>query len=291
MHAGLPNLHCHLDGSMRLETLHELASDRGLRVPEPLAFSVGMGLQAALSRFAFTVRCLDRLEDLRRVAGEICEDAAADGVTTLEIRFAPQLHGSVPEAVEAVLDGIAGRAGLVLCGLYGQHPAVLAELVEQRGIAGIDLAGGPAPQHPFGMVDYAGAFTRARELGIGRTVHASEGRPPHEIRTAIEVLHAQRIGHGTTLLEDPSVVEVVLERGVTIEACLTSNCHVGAIPSVAAHPLSRWLELGVKACINPDNTLLSSVSASEEHARAGRTPGMTPALLAAAIAHGHAAAF
>ena len=287
---GLPNLHCHLDGSLRPSTVRALAAELGRQVP-PLGFHDGMGLEAALAQFAFTVGLLRTPLAVRRVAAEMCEDAVQDGVTTLEIRFAPQLHGPVEVFVQAALEGIAGRAGLVLCGLYGEPPEQVTQLALQPGIVGLDLAGGPAPGHAYGLADYAPAFEAARERGIGRTVHAAEGRSVREIRVAIEVLGAQRIGHGTTLLDDPGVVELVRSRGVTIEACPTSNAHVGAIGGVEDHPLPSWLERGVRACVNPDNTLLSAVSASQEHERARRIPGMTDALMEQAIAHGHAAAF
>ena len=292
---GLADLHRHLDGSLRPTTVAELAAAIGLEVPADLGFWPGMGLAEALAQFAFTVSLLQDPESIRRVAREICEDAAGDGVTTLEIRFAPQLHGDVDAAVDAALDGIAGRAGLILCGLYGEEPAVLARLVEvareRRGVVGIDLAGGPSPGHGFAMSDYRGAFGAAAAAGLGRTVHAGEGRPPAEIREAVEVLGAQRIGHGTTLLDDPSVVDLVLERGVTIEACPTSNVHTGVIDSVAAHPIARWLDLGVKVCVCPDNTLLSRTSASAELARVAEIEGMTPERLDAVVEFGHQAAF
>ncbi len=294
---GLADLHRHLDGSLRPETARALAADMGLEVPADLPFRPGLGLDACLARFAFTLSLLQSPDAVARVAGEICADAAAEGVTTLEIRFAPQLHRGAPtEAiVDAALDGVAGRAGLILCGLYGEAPDVLQHLVtiaESRpGVVGLDLAGGPAPGHAFTLADYAPAFRRAAELGLGRTVHAGEGRPPAEIRAAIEVLGATRIGHGTTLLDDPSVVELVLERGVTLEACLTSNWHVGAIPRVADHPLARWLALGVRACVCSDNTLLSATDAAAELRHARALPGMTDALLRRAVEHGHAAAF
>jgi adenosine deaminase len=293
----LVDLHRHLDGSVRPATLAELAERRGLVVPPDLVFTAGMGLDAALSRFAFTLSCLQEPAAVRRVASEMCEDAVREGVGTLEIRFAPQLHrGAVVEAiVDAALEGVAGRAGLVLCGLYGEPPHVLGDLVQlaasRPGVVGIDLAGGPAPAHRWGMIDYAPAFARARDLGIGRTVHAGEGRPPGEIRIAIERLHAQRIGHGTTLLDDPSVVELVHARGVTIEACPTSNVHTGVIASVEDHPLPRWLTLGVRVCVNTDNTLLSAVDAPEELRRARTIPGVDDAALTRLVEFGHAAAF
>lgn len=282
---GLVDLHRHLDGSLRRETLLELAG----HVPDDLLFHAGMGLSEALARFAFTLSVLQTAGAVRRVASEICEDAAREGVTTLEIRFAPQLHrgARIPEIVEAALEGFVGRAGLVLCGLYGEPPAVLADLVEQDGIVGIDLAGGPAPGHAWGLVDYAPAFHRAADRGLGRTVHAGEGRPAAEIRSAIEILGAQRIGHGTTLLDDPAVVDLVIERGVVIEACPTSNVHTGVIPSVAAHPIRAWLRQGVQVCVNSDNTLLSDTTAARELDRLGLDAGER----ASVIATGHAAAF
>jgi adenosine deaminase len=293
----LPDLHRHLDGSLRPSTLAELAREAGARVPDDLAFSPGMGLEAALSRFAFTLSLLQGPAAVRRVAAEMCEDAAAEGVTTLEIRFAPQLHrgASIEAIVEAALEGIAGRAGLILCGLYGEPPDLVGRLVEvgaaRPGVVGLDLAGGPASGHAFRLADYARAFRRAEELGMGRTVHAAEGRPPAEIREAVEVLGAQRVGHGTTLLEDPAVVDLVIERGIVIEACPTSNVHTGVIGSVGEHPLPRWLELGVRATVCTDNTLLSAVDAPEEWRRAAAIPGMDEVKLRAAIAHGHQAAF
>jgi len=293
----LADLHRHLDGSLRPSTLAELAARARVSVPPDFAFHAGMGLDAALSRFAFTLSLMQRPSEVRRVASEICDDAAAEGVTTLEIRFAPQLHrgGSLEEITDAALDGIAGRAGLILCGLYHEGPGTLAKLVDvaaarRKRVTGVDLAGGPVPGGPR-LADFAAPFTRAHELGLGITVHAGEGRPPDEIRTAIELCHARRIGHGTTLLQDPRVLDLVLERGVTIEACPTSNVHTGVIAHTAEHPLPKWLAAGVRGCICTDNTLLSAVDSRTEHARAAAIPGMTPALLRAAIAHGHAAAF
>ncbi len=294
---GLSDLHRHLDGSLRESTALALASALGVAVPQDLRFHPGMGLDAALARFAFTLALLQRPAEVARVAAEICEDAQDDGVTTLELRFAPHLHRGAPVAaiVDAALEGAAGRAGLILCGLYGDDPAVLHELVEigaeRPGVVGIDIAGAPQPGHAWRLHDYAEAYAAAARAGLGCTVHAGEGRPPEEIRVAIERLGARRIGHGTTLLGDPSLVDLIRARGVTIEACLTSNLQVGAIPRVVDHPLARWLDLGVSACINTDNTLFSGVSASSEHALAASLPGMTPEKLDRAIANGHAAAF
>jgi adenosine deaminase len=293
---GLADLHRHLDGSLRPTTLHELAARAGRAVPDDLPFHRGMGLAAALARFELTLALLEDPATIARVAGEICEDAAAEGVTTLEIRFAPQLHrgATIEAAIEAAVAGAAGRAGILLCGLYGEPPERIERLVAAgaaRGAVGIDLAGGPSSGDAWSLADYAPAFRRAAELGLGRTVHAGEGRPAAEIRVAVTELGAQRIGHGTTLLDDPALVDLVVARGVTLEACLTSNLQTGAIAALDAHPLPRWLAAGVRACICTDNTLFSQVDAPGEHQRAAALPGMTPELLARAIRTGHEAAF
>jgi adenosine deaminase len=293
----LADLHRHLDGSLRPSTVKSLASERRLAIPANLLFYKGMGLSEALARFAFTVSLLDGPGPIRRVASEMCEDALEDGVTTLEIRFAPQLHDAkAPEGiVEAALEGIAGRAGLILCGLYGEPPEQLQRLVrigaQHPGVVGLDLAGGPHSTHSWGLADYVRPFRAAATKGLGRTVHAGEGRPPQEIKQAIELLGAQRIGHGTTLLEDPAVADLVREHGITVEACPTSNVHTGVIQSVSEHPIGTWLDHGVRVCVNTDNTLLSAIQQSTELHRVRQIPGMSDSKLLATIATGHEACF
>ncbi len=292
---GLSDLHRHLDGSLRYATLEELLAKLGRSVPPNLRFYKGMGLNAALACFETTLAVLQSPDAIARVARETCEDAIADGVTTLEIRFAPQLHGDRAVAIDAALDGIDGRAGLILCGLYGEDPAILSNLVSlarsRSGVVGLDIAGGPSSGQEWQLSDYAHPFAEAKDAGLGRTVHASEGRPPHEIRTAIETLHAQRIGHGTTLLDDEEVLALVLENEVTLEACPTSNVHTGAIDSLASHPLKKWLAAGVRACICTDNPLFSDVTASSELANISEALDLSPSEVEEVIANGHAAAF
>ncbi len=293
----LADLHRHLDGSLRPETVQDLARTLDIPVPANLPFYSGMGLAAALSRFHFTCSLLQRPEAVRRVASEICEDADREQVTTLEIRFAPQLHRDAPmdEVVDAALDGIRDRAGLILCGLYGEPPELIQRLVDlaagRPGVVGIDLAGGPSPDQRWTLLHYEDAFRDAAARGLGRTVHAGEGRPPAEIRLAIERLGAQRIGHGTTLLEDPEVLALVVDGGITIEACPTSNVHTDVIAQVADHPLKQWLNAGVRVCVCPDNTLLSAVDAPRELERVRAIPGVTAADLEVMVENGHRGAF
>ena len=229
----------------------------------------------------------------------ICQDAKQNNVGHLELRFAPQLHlGSgtdIETVVDIVLDAIGDETPLILCGLYGETPSILNKFVDiginRRQVGGIDLAGGPIPSHRYSMIDYRDVFVRAKKHGIGRTVHAGEGRPPKEIATAILELEAQRIGHGTTLLQDEDVVELIRKRDVCIEACVTSNMHTGVIPSIAEHPICRWIEKGIKVSICTDNTLLSQVSAQEEYKRVSAIEGMSKDYVDYTIAAGRNAAF
>lgn len=266
----LADLHRHLDGSLRLATANELARALRVNLPEPFHFAPGMGLAAALALFRHSLALLQTPATVKRVAREMCEDATAEGVTTLEIRFAPQLHqGGVIEAmVDAALEGADGQAGIILCGLYGEEPAVLERLVTvaaaRPGVVGIDLAGGPHGDHRWGLADYRRPFARARDIGLGRTVHAGEGRPAEEIRVAVTLLHAQRIGHGTTVLDDPSVVDLLCEREVTLEACPTSNVHTGVIAAAREHPLRTWLARGLRVAVCADNTLFSQTNVALE---------------------------
>ena len=268
-------------------------------MPGDFGFSAGMGLSAALACFERTLSVLQEPAAVERAAAEICEDALAEGVSTLEIRFAPQLHlqrgASMASIVDAAVAGASGRAGIILCGLYGEPPDLLETLVDlaapRRGVVGIDLAGGPGPAHDYSMHHYRAAFRRARDRGLGRTVHAGEGRAPAEIRLAIEGLLAQRIGHGTTVLQDPRVADLVIERGVTIEACVTSNLHTGLIERTTEHPIATWLEAGMRVCINTDNTLMSRIDAPTEYARVAEVPGMSEARVRQAVRYGHRAAF
>ena len=276
---GLVDLHRHLDGSLRPDTLRELSEAAGHALHAVPRFLPGMGLEAALDCFRVTLAAMQTPDAVARVMAEACEDAAAEGVTHLEIRFAPHLHAGAPldDIVDAAVEGVAGRAGIILCGLYGNHPQIFDALVDLAGprldVVGIDLAGGPLPDHRYGLRDYADAYAGAAALGLGRTVHAGEGRPASEIRDAIEILGAQRIGHALSITDDPEVVELAISRGVTLEACPTSNWHVGILSRPDAHPACAWLDRGLRVAICTDNPLLSQTTLREEFSRIGVDPG------------------
>jgi len=278
------DLHCHLDGSLRYHTLHQLARQQGITIPtspSEIFFYKGMNLNEALSRFAITLSVLQTPKSLCRVAREICEDADSSGVSRLELRFAPHLHTGAPidKIVDAAIDGANGDASIILCGLYGDPPEIFDELVDlartRKQVVGIDLAGAPMPTHKWGMFDYATQFTRAKRLGINRTVHAGEGRSAQEIAVAINFLHAQRIGHGLTVLEDQKVVDLVRERNIVLEACPTSNMHTGLINEIGDHPIKEWIRQEIPVAICSDNLLLSNTDLSVEFSHLMYENGLT----------------
>lgn len=291
------DLHRHLDGSIRLSTMYELASLLNINIPQNLFFYDGMGIVEALSRFSFTLSLLQKKEDVRRVASEICEDAINDNVKTLEIRFAPQLHlgSKLEEIIDYTIEGVNKRAGIILCGLYGENPKILEKLIDiaknRKEITGIDLAGAPRPDHSWKIEDYSNSFIKAKKYGLGTTIHAGEGRDPLEIAQIINKLKPDRIGHGTTLFQNIEIARLIKNSNITIEACISSNVHVGAISSIFEHQLSHWLDFGIKCCICTDNTLLSATTSKKEHEKALQLPNMTKEKLATAINYGHLAVF
>ena len=259
-------LHLHIDGSLRPSTLKELRPDIDV---DNFGFTKGMGLRKALDMFKVTVEAINSPKILERITREICEDLREDGVEMGELRFAPHIHGcNAFEMVEAASDGLQETDGLILCGLYGDHPRVFEELVSiasrNKRVLGIDIAGGPLPHHKYGLVDYAPAFQEAKSRLIPRTAHVSEGRSPREIINAIMYLDVDRIGHATTLLDDPVAVDLIRERKIVVEACPTSNVHTGIFDSVADHPIRKWIQNEVMVSVCADNTLMSRTTTKKE---------------------------
>ena len=270
-------LHCHLDGSIRESTLTKFLGYK----PKEIYFYKGMGLYKALESFQLTLGTLQTGDLVKEAVFNLCIDLNMAGVYGGEIRFAPQLHYGAPieDIVDAALAGLYGNKNLILCGLYGEHPRVLDRLVEtaktRHRVVGIDLAGAPLDNHRWSLLDYSDAFTKAKDYGLGRTVHAGEGRPAKEIEVAINFLHAQRIGHGLSVLDDWKTMDLVREKDVLIEACLSSNYHTGCIKEYSDHPMKQWLENDIKFSLCTDNILLSQTTLEKEFHLARKHCGLT----------------
>ena len=271
------DLHVHLDGSIRSTTLEELFEGK---LPD-VKFYPNMGIQKALASFRTTLSVMQELDRITRITEELCFDLTKYGTSTAEIRFAPQLHcnGDIESVVDAAVAGLKPRFNLILCGLYGEPPEVLDDLVKaaksRSRVVGIDLAGSPLEEHKWSLMDYSRPFTEAMRVGLGRTVHAGEGRPSEEIKMAIEHLHAQRIGHGLSVLGDRELVDLVRKKRIHIEACPTSNVHTGCIEKFEFHPFREWMRQHIRFSLCCDNMLLSNTWTRKEYFQARHFGGLS----------------
>lgn len=306
-------LHCHLDGSVRPETMLELAREYGQTMPvddpdglrEHMIAKDAHNLEEYLERFAITLSVMQHADALERIAYELAEDASRDGVRYLEARYAPVLHSreglSLDEAVEAVARGLA-RAGrdhdivarIIVCGLRHLDPAVSLDLARlavahrERGVVGFDLAGGERG-HPARA--HAEAFAYAREHDLAVTVHAGEGDGANSVRQAVHVCGAHRLGHATRLIEDESLTSYVNDRRIALEVCLTSNVQTHAAESFDAHPVRRYFDRGMNVVLNTDSRLMSGTTLTDEYLLAARYHGFTFDELCTIALNGFASAF
>ena len=306
-------LHCHLDGSVRPQTLVELAAERDVTLPahdaaeleEYMVVRHADNLEDYLARFTVTLSVMQDAESLERIARELVIDAARDGVRYIEIRYSPVLNTqeglSLDEAVEAPLRGIAagtfesGTIGrVIVCALRHLEPDVSSELArlavayKHPGVVGFDLAGGERG-HPASRHSEAFAYARSHDLAV--TVHAGEGDGADSVREAVHVCGANRIGHATRLFEDPALAQYVNDRRIALEICLTSNVQTRAAQSYATHPLRQYYDHGQNVVLNTDNRLMSGVTLTDEYAHAASSLGFSFAELAAIARNGFASAF
>ncbi len=306
-------LHCHLDGSVRPETLLDLAREYGKPMPvaDPAALREAMrvtdarNLEDYLERFDVTLRVMQTEQALERISYELAEDAVRDGVRYLEIRYAPVLNVreglSLEQAVEAPLRGLAraerehGIVGrVIITALRNLAPAVSRELAElavayrRRGVVGFDLAGGERG-HPARV--HAEAFEYARCHDLACTCHAGEGDGPDSVRQAVHICGANRLGHATRLIEDTSLTDYCNDRRIGLEICLTSNVQTHAVGSYAAHPFREYFDRGLNVVLNTDNRLMSDVTLTDEYAHAARELNFTFDELARVALNGFESAF
>lgn len=278
----LIDLHRHLDGSVRLATILELGREHDIPLPgrtldelrpHVIVSTPQPGLVEFLAKFRWMTGVLADYDACRRVARENVEDASKEGIRYIELRFSPcfmaDAHNLDPSRVTAaVIEGVREgeeatgvRANLIgiLTRTYGPVRArrELRALLDHRAdITALDLAGdeGNWPAELF--VEH---FLEGREAGWNITVHAGEAAGASSIFTAVEILGATRIGHAVRAVEDPSVMDLLRERRIGIEANLTSNVQTSTVPDYPSHPLRRFLEAGLLATINTDDPGISGI--------------------------------
>jgi adenosine deaminase len=280
------NIHTHLEGSVRPNTYLELAMQQNLDLPFPPE-KIDTNIQVDgsektlvdyLDKIAVNYAILTHPDALRRTAFEAAEDAHNDGVIYFELRDGPALHTRPGFPVEAVIESIlAGLqdaeaqygivTGFIAAGLRSHDPALNADLARSacryigQGVVGFDLAGDEAG---FAASLHHDAFEIVRAAGLPFTVHAGEASGAENVRYAVEVLGARRIGHGVRSIESPPVMELLRERQVLLEICPTSNVHTGTVPSIEAHPLKTLYDFGIPISINDDDPITSRTRASNE---------------------------
>ena len=294
----LIDLHRHLDGSVRLETILDLARQHNIALPattvEDLRPHVQVtepqpGLMAFIAKMLWMTRVLADGEACRRVARENVEDAKREGIDYLELRFSPwfmaEPNGLDPrEVIEGIVQGIAEgveatgvRVNLIgiLSRTYGAeiaHKELDALLAHREDFVALDLAGDEAN---FPAPLFVEHFAKGRDAGWRITVHAGEAGGPHSVWDAIKILGAERIGHAARALEDPALVDFMLENQIPIEANLTSNVHTSTIPDLASHPLRHMLARGLVASINTDDPGVSAIDLPYEFGVAAPAAGLS----------------
>lgn len=283
------DLHRHLEGSLRLTTMLDIASQHGVTVPVSMLNLSGLVQVQDQDPLTFT-NFLDKFKTLRlfykspdvihRVTREAVEDAARDNCRYLELRFTPvALSRAEGFPLHDVMDWVITSAQeaarkfkikVSLIASVNRHES--PELAEQvawlaaehikNGLTGLDLAGNEAE---FKSVSFHGIFKEAKQAGLHVTIHAGEWGPAENVRDAIENLGAERIGHGVRVLEDEKITALAKERGTVFEVCVTSNYQSGVVKSLPEHPLSRMFEKGLKATVNTDDPSVSRITLSHEY--------------------------
>lgn len=307
------DLHVHLDGSLRPETLIALAREYHQPLPtdDPESLREHMYVRDArdlvdyLTRFDITLSVLQTADALDRVAYELADDAARENVRYMEVRYSPVLNTreglTLHEVVEASLRGLnraakdfAIRANVIICALRQMSPQTSVELAhvaadfKDRGVVAFDLAG-PEYDHP--PKKHAEAFRVAAHANLGITVHAGEAFGAASIRQALHDCGADRIGHGTRLYEDTELMRYVNDFRIPLEVCLTSNVQTRVVDSLATHPAKRYLVEGLVVTLNSDNRLMSGTTVTDELAHAHEHLGFGWTELAAIARMGFESAF
>jgi adenosine deaminase len=308
------DLHCHLDGSMRLGTILELAERQGVTLPASdeagLARAIHMGetcqsLEDYLVAFDVTCSVLQTEEALFRAAHELGVDAAAENVRYLEVRYAPVLHQQrglkLTTVVDSVLEGLRAakhetrlKYGVILCGIRHMSPETSLRLAElcvaykNRGVVGFDLAGAEAN---FPAKEHKQAFQLILKNNVNCTAHAGEAYGPESISQALHALGSHRIGHGVRLREDGDLLNYVNDHRIPIECCPSSNVQTRAVNDIKAHPLKFYFDYGLRVTINTDNRLITHTTVTQEYLVAHRDLGLSLEDLTTVMVSGFKSAF
>jgi adenosine deaminase len=281
------DLHCHLDGSLRVDTILDLAEKQGVKLPadtpEGLARAIHKGevcasLEDYLTAFDVTLAVLQTEEALFRAAHELALDCAAENVRYFEVRYSPVLHtrqGLKSTAIlEAVLDGLRAakretgiKSHVIVCGIRHMDPmtsirlAELAVAYKGKGVVGFDLAGAeeghPARRHQE-------AVQLILDNNVNVTIHAGEAYGPESIAQAVHYCGAHRIGHGVRLRENGDLLNYLNDHRIPLEMCPSSNVQTRSVADFESHPLKFYFDFGLRVTVNTDNRLITDTTSTKE---------------------------
>lgn len=281
-------LHCHLDGSIRPKTIFNLAKKNNISLPTDSFDSFKEyvsingqcdNLKTYLKKFVYPNKIMQTKENLEQVGYEFIKDLEKDNIKYVEVRFAPALHQenqlTITEVISAVNAGLKRGSketgilyNIIISGM--RHWSVeknidtfkKAEKFLGHGVIAVDLAGNEAD---FPPELHKEAFTLAKKMGFNITVHAGETGSYKNIKTAICDLHATRIGHGISAINDIETINLLKERKVALEICPTSNINTSAYDSFKEHPIKKFYQKGVITTLNTDNMTVSNTTLTKEY--------------------------
>jgi adenosine deaminase len=294
----LVELHRHLDGSVRLETILDIGLKHNLPLPADTLEGLRPYVQVTeakpsildfFEKFEWLTAIMLDDESCRRIAYENVEDAKNEGLDYIELRFSPwfmaeKYHLHPEGVVEAVVEGVQTGSqdfGIpvnligIISRTYGPEIGMQeldALLSCKEAITAVDLAGDEI--HFPGEI-FTTHFKKARDAGWYSCPHAGEAAGPESVWQAIHELGAERIGHAVAAAQDPALMDYLAEHGIGVESSLTSNVQTSTVPSYEAHPLKRFIQAGVRACINTDDPGISAVTLTHEYNDAAVKAGLT----------------
>lgn len=308
------DLHVHLDGSMRIDTILELAEqdkvDIGAETKQQLIKKLGPGKMHAslndyLAGFDLTLKVMQTEHALYRAAYELAEDNAKENVQYFEVRYSPILHtqkGLPPTVIlESVVEGLKDaerdfgiKSGVIVCGIRNISPDVSMQMAElavafkNRGVVGFDLAGA---EYNYPARDHLEAFNLILSNNINVTIHAGEAYGPNSIHQALHYCGAHRVGHGTRLKEDGDLLNYVNDHRIPLEICLSSNVQTQAAKTMERHPFKFYLDLGLRVTLNTDNRLVTNTTMTDEYYLAYKNFDLTPQNILDVVINGVKSAF
>ncbi|WP_086315318.1 adenosine deaminase [Enterococcus sp. 7F3_DIV0205] len=289
-------LHCHLDGSVRPETLRKIATPQGISLPadneqlkELLVAPVDcQNLNDYLERFDLVLSCLQTEAALTAAAFDVISQAAEEHIQYIEVRFAPSLHTekglSLPKIIKAVLAGLEQgqqrfgvKSNALLCGMRHEDTAAIEKIVQLTedfktdGIVGFDLAGNESDFPPYTFEE---TLELVNQLTIPLTLHAGECGCGKNVADAI-YLGAKRIGHGIAVKDTPEYFSLLRDKNILIEMCPTSNFQTKTITRLEDYPFQTFIDAGIKVCINTDNRTVSNTTLTDEYMKLHEWYGIT----------------